>query len=221
VSAEAGIATVTIAGVEVVNGATYPVTIASGAYGTLAITGYDAATGIITYTYTETGGAQSHNAANDNIFDTYPVVVTDVNGVSNPVSADLVIYILDDEPAAFDDAAEVTEDQGNTPTSTIAGDVTSNDNGGADGLTPTVTWNVTPAQIAAIQVYGTLTLNPDGTWTFELDNTRPAVQALNNGDALPFTFNYTVTDADGDEDNANLLITMPVTTAYWKPAVRR
>ncbi|WP_149357416.1 VCBS domain-containing protein, partial [Comamonas testosteroni] len=49
-----------------------------------------------------------------------------------------------------------------------------------------------------------LTLNANGTWEFKLDNSKPAVQALNASDKLNFTLNYTVADADGDHSSANL-----------------
>ncbi|MBO1018352.1 hypothetical protein IPU70_32695, partial [Achromobacter sp. SD115] len=86
---------------------------------------------------------------------------------------------------------------------TLSGDVVANDTKGADAITG-VTWNVTDAQKALIAQYGTLTLNANGTWEFKLDNTKPAVQALNASDKLDFTLNYTVADADGDTSSANL-----------------
>ncbi|MDQ1764424.1 VCBS domain-containing protein, partial [Achromobacter aegrifaciens] len=60
------------------------------------------------------------------------------------------------------------------------------------------------AQKALIAQYGTLTLNANGTWEFKLDNSKPAVQALNASDKLNFSLNYTVADADGDTSSANL-----------------
>ncbi|MDQ1764417.1 VCBS domain-containing protein, partial [Achromobacter aegrifaciens] len=84
-----------------------------------------------------------------------------------------------------------------------SGDVVANDTKGADAITG-VTWNVTDAQKALIAQYGTLTLNANGTWEFKLDNSKPAVQALNANDKLNFTLNYTVADADGDTSSANL-----------------
>jgi VCBS repeat-containing protein len=45
-----------------------------------------------------------------------------------------------------------------------------NDTKGADAITG-VTWNVTDAK-AAIEQYGTLTLNANGTWEFTLEQLR-------------------------------------------------
>jgi len=207
VSAEAGVSGVTIAGVEVVDNVTYPVPVATTDKGTLVVTGYNPGTGVMTYAYTEANEAHTHNATNDNILDTFTVSVTDVTGAT--YADDLVIYILDTEPdAKDDDGGTVTED---APNNTLSGNVLGNDTLSADGhanSTAPVTWNDTLNATALTEIakYGTLTLNTDGTWSFELDNTRPAVQALNDGDPLTFTFNYTIKDSDGDSSSANLTI---------------
>ncbi|WP_438858754.1 retention module-containing protein, partial [Achromobacter spanius] len=199
VSAEAGIAGVTVGGKDVTGAsAANPVVITTDK-GILTVTGYNAATGTISYSYQETGGADDHTAGDDAVKDNITVTVTDVAGVST--SNDLVIQILDTAPVANDDnGGTVTED---AALNTLSGNVVTNDTKGADAITG-VTWNVTDAQKAAIEQYGTLTLNNDGTWVFKLDNTKPAVQALNASDKLNFTLGYTVADADGDTSTANL-----------------
>ncbi|MDO3380592.1 VCBS domain-containing protein, partial [Gilvimarinus algae] len=90
VSAEAGVASVTVAGQDITGASSTPVVI-SGSYGTLTITGYDALTGDITYSYTEGNAAQSHSATNDNIIDQFAVVVTDVAGESSNDTLDIQI----------------------------------------------------------------------------------------------------------------------------------
>lgn len=49
--------------------------------------------------------------------------------------------------------------------------------------------------VARIGDYGTFTMTMSGQWTYELDNTNPAVQALNVGGTL--TDSFTVTSIDG------------------------
>ncbi|WP_217267505.1 VCBS domain-containing protein, partial [Achromobacter insolitus] len=83
--------------------------------------GYNAATGTISYSYQETGGADDHTAGDDSVKDNFTVTVTDVAGVSS--SNDLVIQILDTAPVANDDAASVTEDA----TAPVTGNVLTND----------------------------------------------------------------------------------------------
>ena len=127
---------------------------------------------------------------------------------------------MDDAPQAFDDANSVTEDApdpiiGNVITDVNAGGEV--DHVGADGakvsaiISDNVTGN-TAAEVAGDLViegeYGTLTINPDGSYTYELDNTNPAVNALKTGDTLTENFTYTLTDADLDADDAKLVITI-------------
>jgi len=135
--------------------------------------------------------------------DEFQVAVTDVAGKTT--TGDLVIQIIDTEPTANDDdGGSVTED---ATVNTLGGNVVDNDTKGADAIKD-VTWNVSDAQRAEIEQYGTLTLNNDGTWRFTLDNSKPAVQALGANTKLDFTLDYTITDADGDESSATLSLSI-------------
>ncbi|MBR9879783.1 MAG: hypothetical protein GYB17_09805, partial [Gammaproteobacteria bacterium] len=51
-------------------------------------------------------------------------------------------------------------------------------------------------------------LNSDGSYTYQLDNDDPRVQALSGKETLTETFAYTLTDADGDTSPATLTITV-------------
>ncbi len=96
----------------------------------------------------------------------------------------------------------------------INGNVLANDTLGADKSTVAIT--TTDAK------YGKLVDNGDGTWSYQLNNGLPAVQALNNGQTLTETIRYTITDADGDKSEATLTITIngtndaPVLQAHTK-----
>ncbi|PQZ60421.1 hemolysin, partial [Achromobacter sp. MYb9] len=191
VSAEAGVAGVTVGGHDVTNASTTPVVITTDK-GVLTITAYDAATGVITYSYQETGGADDHTAGDDSVKDSFTVTVTDVAGTAT--SNDLVIQIIDTAPVANADSASVTEDAA----APITGNVLGNDVLGADTSTVAIT--------TGDAKFGTLVDNGDGTWSYQLNNSLPAVQALNNGDTLTETIRYTITDADGDTSTAELTI---------------
>ena len=52
--------------------------------------------------------------------------------------------------------------------------------------------------------YGTLTLNPGGSYNYVLDNENPDVDALNATETLTDVFTYTVTDETGQTDTAQL-----------------
>ncbi|MGE8444138.1 MAG: VCBS domain-containing protein, partial [Comamonas testosteroni] len=196
VTAEAGIAGVTVGGKDVTGAtAANPVVITTDK-GILTVNGYDAATGKITYTYQETGGADDHTAGDDSVKDHFTVTVTDVAGKST--SNDLVIQIIDTAPVAKDDdGGTVTED---AAAHTLSGDVVANDTKGADAITVVIT--------TGDAKYGTLVDNGDGTWSYQLNNSLSAVQALKEGQLLTETIRYTVTDADGDSSVAVLTITI-------------
>jgi VCBS repeat-containing protein len=56
--------------------------------------------------------------------------------------------------------------------------------------------------------YGQLTINPDGSYSYALDNTRSAVQSLNQGDAVSDVFSYQLEDAAGLTDVAQLTLSI-------------
>ena len=56
--------------------------------------------------------------------------------------------------------------------------------------------------------YGNLTLNADGSYSYDVANNSAAVQALGIGDKLTEIFTYTIADADGDSSIATLTITI-------------
>jgi VCBS repeat-containing protein len=93
-------------------------------------------------------------------------------------------------PAAHADANAITEDDAS---STIAGNVLANDTLG--GIVD-ATLSVSSAGVLT-GLYGTLTLNADGSYSYVLDQTNAALAALNDGQTLQETFSYTITDGYG------------------------
>ena len=65
---------------------------------------------------------------------------------------------------------------------------------------------VTPATVNL--GHGTLVLGADGAYTYTLDNTNAAVNALNDGQSLTDSYTYTITDAEGSSTTATLSITI-------------
>ncbi|RIX39765.1 MAG: adhesin, partial [Rhodocyclales bacterium GT-UBC] len=171
-----------------------PVGIGTGK-GTLILTGYDATSGKVSYTYDP--DVQSHNG---NVLDVIDLTVTDSLGHSGTGSLD--IQITDSKPVAIDDDASITE---GTATNTVSGNVllgVGADNVGADT-------NATPVGAANTALnYGTLVLNANGSYTYTLDNANPTVKALKNGEHLTEEYTYTLTDGDGSSTTAKLTITI-------------
>uniref|UniRef100_UPI000374BD9A DUF5801 repeats-in-toxin domain-containing protein n=1 Tax=Kiloniella laminariae TaxID=454162 RepID=UPI000374BD9A len=211
VTAIDGVDDVTINGVLVIENGVLtnnPVTTPLG--NSLTVTGFNTATGQVSYNYT-LGDNENHPTADgeNDLFDNMTVVVTDQDGDS--ASDTLSVRIIDDVPEADNDTGSVTE--GATLTVTAAGGVLSNDDFGADGqAAPAITGIRTGAEggsgtagtvgATLTGTYGTLTLNADGSYDYVANSN------LNNASPLTDTFTYTITDGDGDTDTAELVITI-------------
>lgn len=141
--------------------------------------------------------------------DTIPLEVRDAKDVTS--TGTLTIQIIDDVPTAANDAGTVRA----TETLDVpgSGGVLLNDQSGADG------WAAGGAVVgveagtggapgtgvgtAITGSYGTLTLNPDGSYTYVANPAAPGAPPT-----VTDTFTYTVRDADGDEATATLTITV-------------
>src|SRR5262245_10733768 len=62
--------------------------------------------------------------------------------------------------------------------------------------------------IPVASAHGWLTLNSDGSYTYEVNTADADVQALGVGESFTEVFSYTVTDADGNTSTAALTITI-------------
>ncbi|MDB9528038.1 Ig-like domain-containing protein, partial [Oscillatoria sp. CS-180] len=60
----------------------------------------------------------------------------------------------------------------------------------------------------SIGAYGTLDWETDGTYSYIVNSNHPEVQALGAGETLTDVFVYRVTDGDGSEGSANLVVTI-------------
>ncbi|MGY3856948.1 retention module-containing protein [Aeromonas intestinalis] len=209
VSATDGVASVTVLGHTFVPGGSLPQDINTG-YGLLDITSFvlapDGKSATVGYTYTLSDNVLTPPAG-IGYFDDIgnDITVTGVSGVTS-TSVDLQIRIIDDTPLAANDAGgTVTEDGAGS----LSGNVLTNDAVGADTPAVFVSWGADAAAVAALNSYGTLVRNPTtGDWSYVLDNSRPATQALGASFNQTYTLNYTMADADGDQSSTKLTITV-------------
>ncbi|MEZ2416481.1 cadherin-like domain-containing protein [Luteibacter sp. RCC_6_2] len=200
-----------------------PATIVT-AHGTLVLTGFTATAevggvptaGTLTYTYT-LGGSIAQPGA-DHSTDDIALSVTDAGGGS--ATGTLVVNIVDDAPTARADGADIGEDgaavvNGNVVSAAGPGDVA--DRLGADGIASPVAGVAAGTASGPLAgnvgtgvagQYGTLTLNPDGSYGYALDNGNAAVNALKDGQTLTDVYSYTIVDADGDTSTTTLTITI-------------
>ena len=198
VSAPDGVATITIGGVVVWQNGVLTGNPVQTDEGHLDVTGFDGTN--LTYTYTLDKATQEHGkeggGENDAIAHEMEVVVTDSDGDSG--SAVIRVEITDDVPTIESFGHDVTEGDSNA----ITGDALTGAAAGADGAD--FAWT-NPAQQGQ---YGTITLNPDGTYTYTLDNDNAVVKALSKDETLTEEFTYTYTDADGDVATGKVTITI-------------
>ncbi|WP_156937110.1 VCBS domain-containing protein, partial [Bradyrhizobium sp. WSM2254] len=117
--------------------------------------------------------------------------VTDEQGATSSSTLTITLTGTNDTPVAVADTNAGSED------STIAGTVASNDSDIDDGAV------LTYAQTGAV---AGLTLNPDGSYSFDAANA--AYQHLAQGATADVVANYTVTDEHGATSSSTLTITL-------------
>ncbi|WP_344961742.1 DUF4347 domain-containing protein, partial [Oceanisphaera sediminis] len=203
--------------------------------GTVISASYDSATGVLTLTGTDsvanyqavlrsvTFACSSDDPTATSATRTLQWQVTDANSddagaeSSNVQSTTLTVTPLNDAPVAKNDSNIATEAGGvvnATAGGEVRGDVLGNDSDVDSADTSTVTGVVFGDTSGTVGTalngqYGSLTLNEDGSYSYVIDESNAAVQALRtSGQTLSETFGYTVTDAAGATDTATLTITI-------------
>ena len=195
VAADAGIKQVTLTDqsgktVDITGASTGPgapkSVVVEGKHGSVTVTDYDAASGKITYSYTENGERADHSD-DATVLDSFALTVTDNEGDST--SANLEINILDTSPEAVADTTETAENTAKTYNVLTNNDGTS-DTQGDDGAI------LTKASVRGGEGVGTVAIASNGEITFT-----PA--GAFEGDAV---IDYTITDGDGDKSSSTLTV---------------
>jgi VCBS repeat-containing protein len=177
----------------------------AGTYGSLTL----AADGAWTYTLDnadpDTDGLAQDAAAQD----VFNYTIRDNFGASSSATLTIAITGTNDAPVAVADdntGDAVTEsgvNPGNNPfpgDGSAMGNVLANDID-PDGETKTVTTTGT-----FTGTYGTLDLNPDGSWTYTLDNADGDTNALAQGQPVSDVFGYTMRDPYGVTSSSTLTV---------------
>ncbi|AYN27949.1 tandem-95 repeat protein [Buttiauxella sp. 3AFRM03] len=140
----------------------------------------------------------------------------EVNGVN---VGQLRITVVNDQPTATDDSAEILQDQGQQ---NVSGNLFNDDRIGADRAADNgpVTGVMSENTGAAGTIggtssgqYGTLFLDSQGNWRYQVNSADPRVAALDANATLSEVFVYTITDSDGDTSEARLTIRIYGVTA--------
>ncbi|MES2818285.1 MAG: VCBS domain-containing protein, partial [Pseudomonadota bacterium] len=197
-----------------------------GLYGTLTLS----SSGVYQYTLDNSNAAvQALRSNASTLTETFIYTVENgltVGGVTLKDSSTLTITIngANDAPVAVNVAASATEAGGvsNTvsgynPSGNVLSYVTDVDDAASELLVSAVrTGAVEGSGIAGtvgnalVGTYGSLTLNADGSWNYTVNNANALVNALDPGETLTESFNYTVTDRSGTglSDIAVLTVTV-------------
>ena len=158
----------------------------TGTYGSLTID----SDGNWSYSADNTQSAIQTLGDGDSLTET--ITVQSVDGTSK----DITVTINGSNDAAVISGAEtaaVTEDDAATLTASGKLDITDVDTGEAAFSAETVSGT-----------YGNLTIDADGNWSYEADNTQTAIQALGDGDSLTETI--TVQSVDGTSKDITVTI---------------
>jgi len=192
-----------------------------GTYGTLRIN----ANGSYTYTVDNGNPAVDGMDAGDQFTETFNYTVLDTGGLSDIALLTITIKGANDAPVAGNDTSSAIEAGGTlngTPGADAIGNVLTNDTDVDRSDTPSLNGAVTAIRLGDAEglgtagvvgsplqgLYGSLTIDNNGNYRYLIDNANPTVEALNPGDLLSESFNYTVSDGGGLTDPAVLTITI-------------
>ena len=186
----------------------------TGTYGTVNI----AANGSYTYTLDNARPATQALTQGQVVSEVFNYNLKDALGaVSNTTTLTISVTGTNDAPLANADSNAVVEsgvNPGNvafagTPSAT--GNVLTNDTDPDAADTKTVNAvNGLAANVGAVisGTYGSVRINADGSYTYTLDNTLPATQALAQGQVVSEVFNYNLNDTAGATSSSTLTITV-------------
>jgi VCBS repeat-containing protein len=187
------------------------------------------------YTYVVNNGnakVQALRTSAQTLTDTFTYTLKDAAGLTSNATITITIQGANDNPVAVADVASATEASGtNNGTAGIdpSGNVLTNDtdvdtlaNGETKAVDAVLAGTNTGAQIATAcpttcnvgaglstsNNYGTLTLQSDGSYTYVVNQTSSAVQALNSAGTLADVFTYRVKDAAGATSVTTITVTI-------------
>ncbi|WP_416223649.1 beta strand repeat-containing protein, partial [Tenacibaculum ascidiaceicola] len=133
---------------------------------------------------------------------TMDVTIFDTNG--DFTTAQTIIRVYTTPPTVVDETNSISANS----TGTVTGNVLANDSGSTAISVTEV--DVYPSMVnnTYTTLYGTITIQANGTYTYDVDETNASVTGLRNGENLDDIISYTVADALGIKDYGILTITI-------------
>ncbi len=195
-------------------------TVVNGAYGSIIIAG----NGSYTYSVDNANAAvQALLSYSDTLNDVFTYKVTDAAGATTTTQIVITVHGQNDGPITVADSAVAVEAGGisnGTAGANATGNVLSNDtdpDSAANGETKSVS-GVAAGVVASASgsvggsvngSYGSICVNADGSFSYTVDNSNSAVQALRTTlDTLQDVFTYTMQDAGGLSSSTQVTITI-------------
>ena len=192
------------------NAATTPVDVTTQ-YGTLTITGYDAGTGTISYTYALDDNTEDHAAPGSDAAVSETIQIAAVEADGDTRVDRLIVAVEDDAPETPVDDMPVSVAEGGAAVGSANGgaNLLANDTLGADGgRVHEITYSDRSGASASVVIpdggdqtvetqYGELTVTSNGTWSYTPVASADHVQPGSDTE-LRDDFSYTTIDADGD-----------------------
>ncbi|WP_461602388.1 VCBS domain-containing protein [Aeromonas rivipollensis] len=182
-----------------------------GDYGWLLLNGDGSYTYVID---NDLAAVQALRLATDTLADRFTYSLVDAAGASSLATITITIQGANDTPTAVPDAAIAIEgiDQasGTNPGGNVLTNDTDPDRNGEQFTVIGVSFGATSGTVgsAISGLYGTLTLNADGSYTYVLDNANATVQRLLPGENLVEAFDYQMRDLGGLVSAQTLTITI-------------
>ncbi len=205
ITSSAGLNSLSFAGTVLVSGGVVvPGAVAVTTYGEVRVLAYDAATGLVSYSFKLVSPVNTPGA--DDFLHVVPMVAFDMNGAE--YHSNLPIRIIDDAPVLVADAVTLRQHQTNSglPTESVSGNIlTGADRVGADGL------DRVEVVGSGVGTWGTLVIQPNGAYTYTLSETGKTMLAGLPDDVtanVTEIFTYTVYDGDGDARTSTLTVTL-------------
>ncbi len=189
----------------------------TGSYGAITIN----ADGSYSYTVDNSNATvQALRISGQTILDVFTYQVADTGGLTSVATITVTIQGANDAPVGVNDTATAVEAGGTangTAGTNPTGNVLTNDTDVDAGDIKTVSGVVAGPSASAVGSvgasvggsYGSITINSDGSYTYAVDNTNTAVQALRiSGQTLQDVFTYKVSDTDGSTSLATITVTI-------------
>jgi VCBS repeat-containing protein len=172
-----------------------PTTSVNG-YGTFTLTN----SGVWAYTLDNSNAAVEALNVNQTLTDTF--TVTTVDGTPQPVT--ITIDGSNDAAVISGLATGTVIEAGGAANGTPGTPTASGNLFDTDVDNPSNTWTAVASPTPSIDGFGTFEMTAGGTWTYTLNNSNPAVEALNVGQTLTDTF--TVATVDGTAQSVTITI---------------